>query len=232
MVKNRHGQNVEVDTISKIDETRDGYAIDRTEGWGTLFISKDECNGFVPQVGDAIIYFTTNLSLVHGIIIENHVIRYKTAKQQQADRQEMLDGFRLRKLEEYVKHGDDLKARAAALPSPFKERMERFTSESDDPVEFWVESAGYEMICLEGAAALLRKVGEVFEDEHIDNWTDEAKAAGIEWIENWWNMNTKEGGYDYKGQMEIVPDFGEGHSGFTASAAKSMAIAVLEGKPV
>jgi hypothetical protein len=88
------------------------------------------------------------------------------------------------------------------------------------------------MICLEGAAALLRKVGEVFEDEHIDNWTDEAKAAGIEWIKNWWNMNTKEGGYDYKGQMEIVPDFGEGHSGFTASAAKSMAIAVLEGKPV
>lgn len=219
----RHGHNVEAATITKIDESDDGYAIDREPGWGTFWLSKDECNGFVPQVGDAIVVFTRNFSLVVGVIIENHVIRYKTAKQYEQDHKKMVEGFRLRKLEAYVEHGDELKARVEKLPAPLRERMHRFADE--DGVEFWVDSAPYEMAVMEGAAALLKKVHELSLDRPED---------AISWINDWWDINSDKHNppYDYKKQMEIVPDFGEGHSGFTASAAKGMAIAVLEGKEV
>lgn len=235
MTTNRHGHNVEAGTITKIDESESGYGIDRSVGWGTLFVSKDECNGFVPQVGDAIILFTTQASFVHGVIIENHVIRYKTKKQAEYDRQDMLNEFRLEKLERYIKHGDELKARVEKLHRKFQERMERFVNEADDPVEFWIDSAPYEMICLEGATALLNKTAELFpyppKRSAISGKfaTDEDRQAvnkqRIDWIEEWWNKR-------YEEQQALVPDFGDGHSGFTASAGKGMAIAVLKGEPV
>lgn len=235
-MKNRHGYNVELHTIDKVEVYDDGGAA-ITYNTGTTFgVSNDELDGFVPEVGDALVMFTKNFSMVMGIIIENHVLRYKTPAQAAKDHEAMLNKFRLDKLEAYVKHGDELKARAKKLPKALAERMERFSNEGG--TEFWIESAGYEMACLEGAAALIRKVHELgfIHSDHTnfgvaEGANDDIEGA-IKWINDWWNMNEKEGGYDYKGQMALVPDFGEGHSGFTASAAKSIAIAILEGQEV
>lgn len=224
----RHGHSVELSTISKIKELSDGYEIDRSEGWGTLWLSKDECNGFVPQDGDAVVIFTRNFSQVVGVIIENHVIRYKTTDQFNADRKAMLDGFRLDKLERYVKFGDTLKARVDKLHPALKARMERFAAVAETPEDFWIEDAPYEMICLQGATALLNKVEELGYLPNLEapiSPNNTLTLRAIEWINDWWEQ-------DYNRQMELVPDFGEGHSGFTASAAKGLAIMVLEGKDV
>lgn len=220
-VKNRHDQDVELDTISNVVIRDDGVEINRTNGWGTLFISNEELDGFVPQVCDAIVTMTTNFSFVRGIIIENRVIRYTTAKQAEKEAKQFTDNIRLRKLEAYIKHGDALRQRVQKLHPRLRARMERFAAEGG--VEFWIDSAPYEMAVLEGANALLNKV------ETLGARDNQVK---INWINAWWNMNTQEGGYDYKGQMEAVPDFGDGHSGFTASAAKSLAVAILEGQDV
>lgn len=231
-IKNRYGQSTTLDNIDKVNMTDNGYEITGVQGWGTFYITFDELDGFVPQVGDAFVLMTTNFSYIRGIIIEHRVIRYMTDKQVVESRQRMLDGFRLNKLEEYVKNGEALKARAEALPTPLRDRMRRF-SEGKDGVEFWIDSAPYEMAVLEGAAALLRKVaaeGFIFDVNKIR--VDDDTEAAINWIEDWWALNTKEHNYDYKKQMEIVPDFGEGHSGFTASAAKSMAVAILNGEEI
>ena len=221
----RHGHYVEADTISKIDESDEGYGIDRENGWGTLYLSKDECNGFVPQVGDAIVVFLRNSTLVVGVIIENHVIRYKTAQQYEEDHKTMVEGFRLKKLERYIEHGAELKARVEKLHPKLKARMERFAAESGE--EFWIDSADYEMICLEGANALLNKVFELY-------GADKPFDAHIKWINDWWDINSDKHDppYDYQKQMSLVPDFGEGHSGNTAGAAKFMAVAVLDGTEI
>lgn len=232
-VKNRYGQVVTLDSIAKVNMTERGYEITGVDGWGTFHVNFDELDGFVPQEGDAFVLMTTNFSYIRGLIIEHRVIRYMTDKQMEEDRKRMLDGFRLNKLEEYVKNGEALKARAEALPAPLRDRMRRF-SEGKDGVEFWIDSAPYEMAVLEGAAALLRAVeGKVpdINNDNVDLILTETTDK-IAWIEDWWALNSEKHQYNYKRQMEIVPDFGDGHSGFTASAAKGMAIAVLRGDSI
>lgn len=224
MIKNRHGQSVELDNISKVEFSANGSCtIDRETGWGTFILTADELDGFVPQVGDAIVVMTTNMSFVRGVIIENRVLRYHTKAQTEAAHKQMTDGFRLEKLERYVKDGDALKARVKNLHPRLRARMYRFAAE--DGEEFWIDSATYEMYALEGANALINKVTELF-PLHTD--TDQR----VQWIEDWWNMNTKEGGYDYKGQMALLPEFGDGHSGNTAGAAYGLALRVLKGEEV
>ena len=233
-MNNRDGYNVGLHSVEKVELYGDGGAAITYDNGYTFGVGEEELNGFVPQVGDSLVMFTKGFSMVMGVIIENRVVRYKTPAQADKDHKAMVDGFRLEKLERYVKHGDELKARAAALPKPLADRMARFASE-EDAVEFWIDSAPYEMACLEGAAALIRKVMELGFITDVHDPTDDGGAdieGAVEWINDWWNMNEKEGGYDYKGQMALVPDFGDGHSGFTASAAKGLALAVLEGKEI
>lgn len=233
MIRNRHGHEVETGNITEVHWQDGGCAIESTASWGHCYISKDELDGFVPQTGDMVVMITSNVSLVHGIIIEHRVIRYTTKKQAEEKHKQMVDGFRLDKLERYVKHGPELKARAEKLPSPLRTRIQRFAAEGGE--EFWIEDAPYEMICLEGAAALLKKTAELLpyppRRSAISGkfaTSEEKKAVDeqrIKWIEEWWDK-------PYNEQQELVPDFGDGHSGFTASAGRGLAIMVLKGEPV
>lgn len=209
-MRNREGHDVDLYQISKVEDYDDSVVVTHDQGM-SLMISKWELDGFVPQVGDSLVLTTRNLSFILGIIIEGRVIRRKSEAQFQKEHEQMTDGFRLRKLEDYVKHGDELKARVERLLPPLRNRMHRFAAEKG--TEFWIEDAGYEMAVLEGANALLIKTEAI---RHED---------AIEWIKNWWEL-------PYTEQQTQVPDFGDDHSGFTASAARSIAIAVLEGKEV
>jgi hypothetical protein len=234
-MKNRHGYSVEVSPIEKIDWYEDGgCAITRGEpGWGTFGLGAEELNGFKPEVGDAIIVYTQGFSQIAGVAIDGHVLRYNTPEVLAAKHQEFVNANRLKRLEEYVAHGDELKARAEALPAPLRERMRRFADQGG--TEFWIEDASYEMYALEGAAALLRKVqslGLVNDIDNTENNSDQANDTAVQWLEDWWALNTKEHNYDYKTQMQMVPEFGDGHSGNTAGAAYSMAKAVLSGQEV
>ena len=168
------------------------------------------------------------------VIIEGRVLRRKSVKVIEAERKSFSDSYRLRKLEAYVSDGEALKERAANLPKPLAERMERFAQESG--VEFWIDSAPYEMFALEGAAALLKKaadeVGLAYNGFDFASTSNGKEQEAIQWIEDWWALNTKEHDYNYKKQMELVPDFGDGHSGNTAGAACALALAVLRGEEV
>lgn len=238
-MKNRQGQEVEVTTIEKVEWRDNGCEITRAEpGWGTFFVTLGELKGFRPEVGDAIITYMTNASMIQGIIIEGTVIRYRTKEEVAEAHEQWRKNLRLERLERYIKEKDAMQERVAALPKPLRERMERFGEEGG--IDFWIEDAGYEMYACAGAAALLRKVERLGFITDVDNIgdseseePDDTKAA-INWIEGWWGMNSAEHdpAYDYQGQKELVPDFGDGHSGLTASAAKSMAVAILEGQEV
>lgn len=233
MIKGRNGWSVELSTIENIVDGTDFWSITMANGW-SMFVDKDECDGFVPQVGDWILTEQA-VNPVVTVIIEGRVIRHKTPKQVEADHQTFLNKNRLRKLEAFVSEGDKLRERIKALPLPLRKRMARFEAESGD--EFLIDSAPYEMYALEGAAALLRKVMDLGYITDVDNPADDGGAdldGAVQWINDWWDINSKnhEPPYDYEKQMELVPDFGDGHSGNTAAAAKWLAVAVLEGKEV
>lgn len=234
-MKNRDGYEVEVAPITDVDFYEDGgCAITRGEpGWGTFGISAVELNGFKPQVGDIVVVYTQGFSSIRGISIDGRVFRYTTPAQAQAEHEQWQKNWRLEKLERYIEHGEALKERVKSLHPVLQARMARFAAESG--VEFWIDSAPYEMAVLEGAQALLNKTANLFgANWAAENGTDEDRAEvatkSIKWIEDWWAINTEEGGYDYKKQMEMVPDFGDGHSGNTAAAAYSIAKIILKGE--
>lgn len=230
MIKGRNGWTVNLSTIEKVAGWEDSWQITKPDGW-SLSIHKDECDGFVPQEGDWILTEQA-VNTIATIIIEGRVIRRKTPTQVEADHKAFCDGNRLRKLEAFVSEGDELRRRINVLPLPLRKRMARF--EAEDGVEFLIDSAPYEMYALEGAAALLRKVMDLGYITDVDNPADgDADLDGaVQWIEDWWSLNTAEHDYDYEKQKKLVPDFGEGHSGWTASAAKGLAVAILKGKEV
>jgi len=227
---NREGQKIELTTLSKVEEHENGFDLTQRGGW-TFSVSKDECNGFVPQAGDWILTSYEGFNTIAGIIVEGHVLRAKTSKQVADEHAQWVKNYRLEKLERYVKHGEALKERVKNLHPVLQARMNRFASESG--VEFWIDSAPYGMACLEGAQALLNKVAEL---GLIANSHDEFKAgehqAAVDWVNDWWDINSDKHDppYDYKKQMELVPDFGDGHSGNTAAAAKSIAVMILQGR--
>lgn len=217
MTTNRYGQRVELNTLEKVIDEGDSYSLTLQGSW-SLFVSKRECGDFVPQVGDWILVSYQGFNSIAGIIIEGRVLRAKTPEQIEAEHQQWKRDYRLEKLERYLEHGDALKERVKKLHPALQARMARFDSEGG--VEFWIDSAPYEMAVLEGAQALLNK-------------TEELGLSGndaVRWVEDWWALNTKEHNYDYKRQMEMVPDFGDGHSGNTAGAAYQMALMLLDGR--
>lgn len=229
-MKNRDGQKIELTEIDKVDvESSGGVSVRQKDGW-SLFINANELDGFVPQVGDWMLVSYHGFNTIAGIIIEGRVIRNKTTAQCEAEHEQWRKNYRLEKLERYIKDGDALKAEAYALPKPIALRFKRFDHENG--IDFWIDDASYEMHAMKGAAALLRKVKElglVSNIDDIDQNTAEEIEAGTKWIEEWHTLGQKEGGYQHEKQMEIVPDFGEGHSGNTYGAAVSYALGILKG---
>ena len=232
MIRNRNDWPVEISTIRAVDIDDDGDArITKTDGW-SLFIHADELDGFQPREGDWILT-EQPVNNIATIIIEGRVLRHKTKRQIQNDHKAFSDSYHRKKLERYINEGDNLKTRAESLPLALRNRMRRFADEGG--VDFWVDDAPYEMYALEGAAALLRKVHElslINSTDHPENGPDVEGA--VKWINDWWDINSDKHDppYDYKKQMEIVPDFGDEHSGNTAGAAKALAVLILEGEEV
>jgi hypothetical protein len=187
-------------------------------------------DGFVPKVGDWIL---TEIAVnpIATIIIEGRVIRRKSDKQLELENKAWSNSWRIEKLEAYLENGEALKERAFALHPTLADRMKRFDRASG--AKFWIEDAPYEMAVMEGAQALLDKVEELgfIGSSHfrIDSEVDDVVGA-VSWINDWWDINSEKGGYDYKKQMEMVPNFGEGHSGNTAAAAVAFAKGILTGE--
>lgn len=220
-MKNREGQKIELSSVTKVEDWDESYSVTMKDSWSLNF-SKAEAGNFVPREGDWILVSYEGFNTIAGIIIEGHIIRNKTSQQVKDEHEQWVKNIRLRKLEAYVEHGDALKERVKNLHPVLQARMARFAAEHG--VEFWIDSAPYEMAVLEGAQALLNKV----QDLDLYDGGNTGYEAAVQWIEDWWALNTKEGGYDYAKQMELVPDFGDGHSGNTAGMAYRIALMILK----
>lgn len=220
MVRNRDGWSVEVKVIDKIEKDNDGVTVTWNDGF-SFFISKSKLRGVDLQTNDVVICYQNHLE-IKGLVVDGVTLYYKTKEQSDDEHKQFRDNLRLKRLEEYVKNGQELKARAGRLHPKLAERMQRFSEESGE--EFWIESAVYEMYALEGADALIRKVEELYPF----NLPEER----IAWLDYWWSLNTKKHNYNYTKQKQLVPDFGDGHSGNTAGAAYTLARRVVSGEPV
>lgn len=201
--------------ITGIEWGSDGAAV-TYDGW-TLFISSQEFNGLSPKIGDIMVTGPSIGRPIQYIEIDGHVIRDVSDDEQAEKHKEMVAGFRRRRIAEYEEHGDEWKATAQGLLPPLAARIQRF---EDDNVEFWIEDGGYELYALKAADALARHVMSVYPGD-----TDKQ----IEWIEWWDSLNSKEHDYDYKRQMAILPEFGDGHSGNTHGAGVFYAKRVVRG---
>lgn len=215
---------VETGLIEKVGEGADGGMSITFDGGWTLQIFSDEVDIFVeatgrkPQPGDPMICYGGLGRPITGIVIDDTVLRYKTRAQVEQERQEWLANYERQKEEAYHKNIARWQSEVEALHPTLKKRIRRFEAEKG-AYEFWKDSGGYEMYAVNGANALI-------------NWASSQAIRPqdqIQALDNWWAMNSAEGGYDYKGQMELVPEFGDGHSGWTASAAYGMAKAILDG---
>lgn len=227
-MQNRDGLKVNLVEITKVEHGEDYVYLTYTDGF-TFTLRNDELDGFHPQVGDWMVITTRGFSTIAGVIIEGHVIRNKSQKELDDEHKQFVDRVRLKRLEEYVQNGDALKERVEKLHPKLRARMHRFADEYG--VDFWINDAPYEMYALEGADALLKYVKKHFH-RHADTGQFYTSEEWIEWLDWWWSLNTKEHNYDYERQINLVPDFGDGHSGYTAAAAYGLAKAVLQGKEV
>ena len=212
------GRQMESGLITAIDPADGGSAI-TYNGW-TIFIPAEELNGFCPVIGDEV---QTGPSLgrpVQYISIAGRVIRNISDDEQAAKHAEMIADFRRKKVEEFAAHGDEWKATAKALYPVLRKRIERFEAESGD--EFWIDMGSYELYAIKAADVLARHVMTVYPGK---------PAKQIEWIEWWDSLNSKKYNYDYKHQMEILPEFGDGHSGNTHGAAVYYAKRAVRNEP-
>lgn len=205
--------------ITKIDPSDNGMAITYDDGW-TLFVSTEELDGFLPVIGDEMVTGPSIGRPIQYIAIAGRIIRNVSDEDQAEKHREMVAGFRRKKVEDFEAHGDEWKATVKTLLPVLRERMERFEAEEGD--EFWIDMGEYELYAIKAADVLARHVMSVYPG-------DEDKQ--LEWID-WWNsLNSKKYDYDYKHQMAILPEFGDGHSGNTHGAAVYYAKRAVRNQP-
>lgn len=219
-MRNSDGYDVENTYIKDVEYSNDWYYITGGSGW-TFGVSKEECKDFVPKMLDELTVFTRNFSEVVGVVVAGRQVRYKTPAMVERERIDWLINYRQEKLDRLRNNWDLWQERVERLHPTLKARIRRFESQGESnnsKFEWWLDDGGYELMALEGANALLNAV--------------DRNGGGVEWLDWWWSLNSEEHNYDYKKQEELVPEFGEGHSGNTAGAAYSFARAILTGEYV
>lgn len=205
--------------ITEVNIHEDGGATIAYGGWN-INVRAEELIGFTPQVGQSIEVGPSVGFPIQYINIDGCVIRDISDEEQAQIREEMIAGFRRKKEEDFAEHGDEWKATVKTLLPVLRKRMERFEREEGD--EFWIDMGAYELYAIKAADVLARKAMELHPEDY---------SAQIEWI-NWWDsLNSKTHDYDYKYQMEVLPEFGDGHSGNTYGAAVYYAKRAVQDQP-
>lgn len=224
MIKNADGWDVEDTVITKIGEEGDWYYLTAETGY-TFGVSKEECGSLIPEQGDLLTVYTQGFSNVVGIVIDGVQVRYKTPSQVERERIDWLINYNQEKLDRLRTNWDAWQEKVENLHPTLRKRIRRFESQggNNSKFDFWLEDGGYELAALEGANALLQAA---------EFYHPADKDRQHKFLVDWWSLNTKAHDYNYKYQMELVPAFGDGHSGNTAGAAYSLAVGILVGSYV
>lgn len=128
-------------TIEKVTDTTITY-----DGW-TFGPPAEHMSRF--HEGQQIVVETIGFSMVTGIALTDPMawLWLKTSEQLDREHDEMLAGFRKRRLEQLEEHREDWTRREAALPSPLRRRLERYRANGGD--DFDADGWGYELIVCE-----------------------------------------------------------------------------------
>lgn len=80
--------------LKSVRKEPDGYALERVDDWGTLWIADP---GFEPKVGQMARYYGKGDGFpVRGVVIDGRVVRYQTAAEAEAERVKQSEAFEQR----------------------------------------------------------------------------------------------------------------------------------------
>lgn len=214
-MKTEHGY---VERVDLYDEG--GFSIKKNDGWSFWVTAEEAAKvDYVPKMGDSVAITMYGFNDIAGIKIGGHTFRNNSVKDMEWKRIQWKADYNIKRHQRVLDNYDKWQAEVETLHPVLQKRIRRFENKTE-PYDFWAEDGGYELAILSGATALIRWA--TGPDRPEDMTPDEA----LVW---WWSLNSKEHDYDYKRQMEIVPDFGDGHSGNTAGAAYSLARGIITG---
>lgn len=182
----------------KIEEVRaypDGSWDVKWDSWN-LLVPNDMCQQ-APAVGETMRCYGKGIGYtVRGIAINGRVYRYRTASEAEQDHRDMVARMAKKRNDDYEEKRADFDARVAALPEPFRLRIERFRDLGGD--DWRHEYEPYELFACEQAAIFATELKTV----------DELKAFSA---------------LDYEEQIKRVPGMNDGHSGNTFGQACALA---------
>jgi hypothetical protein len=170
----------------------------------------------VPEEGSPVRVYGRFGSRIHGIIVNGQCVYYRTPEQRAEHHHRWVENYHREQKERFERERGQLDADYEALPDIFKQRIARFRAEDPD---FRWSSEAYEMFCVTQAAMLA---------DHFRNQTGDPLLA-IEAIREWDKINSArhDPPYDWRGQLEAVPGWSDGHSGNTHGGSIALAIAYL-----
>lgn len=226
--------------VEKVERGKDGTTV-HLEGSLCTYLPGPEVN-----VGDTVWIYDGGRSgwgsERHGWALNGEVVEWKTPLERVAERLRWLADHDRKKREQFVDERMKLDADFAGLPTPLKERIERFRVESPD---FRVKDESYEMFCCVEAAKFAhaarsdRREGKEEAEEFWEStelrsqcaggvWDERPESAEVRWLMWAWALNTKAYDYDYKRQQKVL-GCSDQHSGNTFGGAMHLALSLLSG---
>lgn len=177
----------------------------------------------------------------HGWALNGEIVEWKTPLERAADRLNWLVQRDRKKREQFVEERMKLDADFAALPTPLKERIERFRVEHAD---FRVDGERYELFCCTEAAKFAERARKASHRTRAEAerfwrspklraaaggaiWDDRPASADARWLLWAWALNSKAYDYNYKRQRRLL-DSSDGHSGNTFGGSMHLALGLLE----
>lgn len=193
-------------TVDKVDPTEDGsgWFVTSTESWA-CFVPRLSEDAPEPKAGDHLRLYGGLGFEIQGQVLNGHTLWYRNAEQREQRRADWLANYAREKRERFDREREELDARYAALPAPFKARIDRFRAAD---ANFRVDSEAYETFCLQQATLLAQHFGD---EGQIKAWAAQ----------------------NYDAEMASAPEgWSDQHSGNTRGAAIRFSYALLRGEQV
>lgn len=190
--------------IAEVSDAGDSFTMDN--GW-SFFCDKKYGVALAP--GQRVRLWGRGVGYpVRGLAIDGKIVYYRTKEQDEADHREQVARRQQQKRDDFETKRNEYDTRIAALPGPFRARIERF--QATGPDWRW-EFEPYELFCCEEAALLVTHARDA-----------RGVASPAEWVRAFAKAST-----DAQRKLAPTMKLGE-HSGNTFGCTVQLACAYLE----
>ena len=160
----------------------------------------------IPKVGDTVILYTKNFSLIRGIKLNDNLLFYKTDEELEDEHKNFVKKMNDDKIEKYKKNRSILNDKYLDLPSIFKTRINKFRK--NNPY-FRVEFEQAEMFVIEQAIEVLKTIKTVEELQEFSELSFEKQKKLVPNIDGEHSGNTfgitMKIAYWYLKDINVVP---------------------------